>query len=154
VFAVGSLDSYLHDLVLEIVPRFGPKSSDLSEALRALAKEDPSLALRVALAADPAKAQEEFKEALDEWLSKKSFQGPEAVVRAASYVGSMIDWGNLDSATSVDTAERLSYYTTMRHEIVHRGRRPYITRAAAQACADLTNGVALFMDGQVLHFFP
>lgn len=153
VFAVGSLDSYLHDLVLEVVPEFGPKSPDLSEALRSIAKEDPSLALRAALAGKPDGARQEFRNALDDWLSKKSFQGPEALVRAASYVGATLDWKVLDAATSVDTAERLGHYTSMRHEIVHRGRRPYIKRADAQACTDLTHSVAVHLDGLTVSLF-
>lgn len=84
VFAVGSLDSYLHELVLEVVPQHGPTSPDLADALRSLAKEDRSLSLRVALAKDADKARDEFRLALDDWLSRKSFQGPEAVTRAAS----------------------------------------------------------------------
>src|SRR5258708_5608263 len=50
VFAVGALDAYLSDLILEIVPQFGPKSPSLSAALTQIAKSDPGLALRVTLA--------------------------------------------------------------------------------------------------------
>jgi hypothetical protein len=146
VFAIGSLDSYLHDLVLEIVPEHGPSSAELAEALRAIAKEDPSLALRVALAGDLETARAQFSGALDEWLSKKSFHGPEAVVRASSYVGIDCDWASIDEATGCDTATLLGRFTTMRHEIVHRGRKPSIVRADAQACVDLTRDVANLMD--------
>jgi hypothetical protein len=54
VFAVGALDAYLSDLILEVVPAYGPKSSHIADALKAIARADPGLSLRVALAASPA----------------------------------------------------------------------------------------------------
>jgi hypothetical protein len=53
VFAVGALDAYLSDLILEIIPAHGPKSPQLSDALREIARADPGLSLRVALAVLP-----------------------------------------------------------------------------------------------------
>jgi len=49
VFAVGALDAYLSDLILEIVPAYTPRSDKLAAALKGIAKSDPGLALRVAL---------------------------------------------------------------------------------------------------------
>ena len=34
VFAVGALDAYLSDLIMEIVPKYAPRSSQLTDALR------------------------------------------------------------------------------------------------------------------------
>jgi hypothetical protein len=69
VFAVAALDAYLHDLVLEEVPKRGVHSETLAEALRSIAKDDPALALRVALVDDKKARHEEFRAALDGWLS-------------------------------------------------------------------------------------
>lgn len=69
VFAVGALDAYLSDLIMEIVPKYAPKSSQLSDALKAIAKSDPGLSLRVALAQSEADRREEFGAALEEWLA-------------------------------------------------------------------------------------
>jgi hypothetical protein len=61
VFAVGALDAYLSDLILEIVPKYGPQSSQLTEGLKAIARSDPGLSLRVALAKSDIDRQTEFK---------------------------------------------------------------------------------------------
>jgi hypothetical protein len=42
VFAVSALDAYLGDLIMEIVPKYAPRSSQLSDALKAIAKSDPA----------------------------------------------------------------------------------------------------------------
>jgi hypothetical protein len=153
VFAVGALDAYFHDLVLEIVPKFGGDREGLKEPLKAIAKEDPSLALRVALAPSDASHADEFRTALDEWLEAKSFQGPEAVMRAAGYIGCALTWPALDEATGLDTAERLDHFTKMRHDIVHRGQRPYIGRAQAHQSVDLVDAVAQHVDGTVVRVY-
>lgn len=75
VFAVGALDAYLSDLVLEIVPKHAPSSSNLTDALKAIAKTDPGLSLRVALVKNDDDREAEFRAALDEFLAAKSFQG-------------------------------------------------------------------------------
>lgn len=149
VFAVGALDAYLSDLILEIVPQHAPASSDLTEALKAIAKSDPGLSLRVALASSAADRRAEFRAALGDWLSTKSFHGPEKVVQALSYVGCSVDWVDLDKATGKATAKELSKITNDRHAIVHEGKKPYIRRDLAEAANNLVAAVARRIDSEV-----
>ncbi len=150
VFAVGSLDAFLHDAVLEVVPRHGVHSPELADALKAIAKEDPSLPLRVALKRSQAEAIEEFRAALDAWLSTKSFQGPEAVVRACRYMGFGFDWG----AVGEDAQSRLGSFVDERNAIVHRGGKPYIRRDKAQECIDLVARIAEAVNAEIVTRFP
>jgi hypothetical protein len=152
VLAVGALDAFLHDLILEVVPRFGTAVA-LSEALKQIAKDDPSLALRVALARTEEDRVGEFRLALDSWLSSKSFQGPEAVTRAASYVGIGLAWPELDAQVGVKAAARLTAYTQMRHHIVHRGEHPAIRRENAQEAIDLVDGIAKIINKGVVQLY-
>ncbi len=151
VFAIGALDAFLHDLVLEIVPAFGPNSQDLTASMREIAKQDPSLALRVALKPDA--ARQEFQAALDEWLSARSFQGPEAVVRAASYVGVAWSWHELDESLGADTAAELAKFTGMRHDIIHRGRKPDVGRGRAEWCLNLVDAIAAALNGEAVKLY-
>jgi len=153
VFAVGALDAFLLELVLEIVPRFGGDQHALGEALRAIAKDDPGLALRLALSPDGASKEDEFRKALGDWLDRKSFQGVARVSNALTYVGLSLTIADFDSHTGKNTAERLEYYTQLRHNIVHRGQRPNVVRNNARECVDLiacmgavinTNAVAFY----------
>ena len=137
VFAIGALDAFLHELVLEVVPKFGGNRSALVDALRAIAREDPGLALRLSLAPDDKSKEDEFRAALDGWLERKSFQGVERVVAALRYVGVGLTIEDFDCSTGLKTAERLDRYTKMRHDIVHRGQRPSVVRNNAQECVDM-----------------
>jgi hypothetical protein len=142
VFAIGALDAFLHDLILELVPKFGQSSKELGEALKQIAREDPSLALRTSLAGTPEAAEEAFRDALDDWLTTKSFQGPEAVMRATAYIGRPLTWEQLNGLTQKNAAAELQRFTQMRHSIVHRGSRPYVRRRIAQECVDLVSNIA------------
>jgi hypothetical protein len=113
VFAVAALDAYLHDLVLEEATRQGVRSDGLVEALRTIAKEDPSLALRVAMADSKADRHTEFRAALGSWLSTKSFQGPEAVFRALGYIGKLTSQDALNARIRVNWAQELRVWTEM-----------------------------------------
>jgi hypothetical protein len=153
VYAVAALDAFLHDLVLEIVPQFGGNTSGLKDALRAIAKDDPSLSLRMQLAPDGASRTGEFKKALGEWLDTKSFQGPFQVVNAMTYVGVVLDWADFDQATGTNSAQRLTHFTAMRHEIVHRGARQRIVRGDAEECVLLVDAIAEKINSEAVQWY-
>jgi hypothetical protein len=89
------------------------------------------------MAPDRAAKEDEFRAALDDWLAKKSFRGVARVSNALNYVGLNLPIKDFDKQTGLDTAERLERYTKMRHDIVHRGRRPSVVRKNVQECIDL-----------------
>jgi len=149
VFAVGALDAYLHDLILEIVPTYAPRSEKLTTALRGIAKSDPSLSLRLALAPSDRDRQQQFRDALSEWLEDKSFQGPEKVSNALSYVGCTLTWPDFDKKTMKSTASELDRITTERHAIVHRGELPYVRRPSAGETINLVDEIAKLIDREV-----
>lgn len=154
VFSIGALDAFLHELVLEIVPQFGGNRSALAGALREIAKDDPGLSLRIALAkAEGADLEKEFRDALDTWLEKKSFQGVSRVSAALSYVGVKLSIGDFDASTGVNTAARLEHFTDMRHLIVHRGAKPTATRPAAKECVDLIEAMASRINTEAIKFY-
>ena len=153
VFAVGALDGFLHELVLEVVPKFGGDKAAMTEPLRAIAKEDPSLSLRVALAPDGADRKEEFRKALGEWLDRKSFQGVQQVHSALSYVGITKSLTDFDATTGKNTAERLAHFTGLRHKIVHRGFKPDIKRDVAIECIDLIAAIANEVNSDIVAMY-
>jgi hypothetical protein len=153
VFAVGALDAYLSDLIMEIVPKYAPKSSQLSDALKAIAKSDPGLSLRVALAQTDTDRREEFGAALEDWLGTKSFHGPAKVAAALEYVACPITWVELDAVTELSTAEELARVTDERHEIVHQGKKPYIRRHLAEEANNLIAAIAQHNDGEVTKLY-
>lgn len=146
VFAIAALDAYLHDLVLEEVPKRGVQSDEMREALKAIAKDDPSLALRVALVDDRSVRIAEFRAALDSWLSSKAFQGPEAVTRALGFVGHPMTTKALEVSLGPIWAAELTDWTIKRHGMVHRAETPYIKRADAGRCVALIRKIVDAVD--------
>lgn len=150
VFAVAALDAYLHDLVLEEVPKRNVYNEEMADAFRSIAKDDPTLALRVALAENKTARQKEFREALGGWLALKSFQGPEAVVRALGYLGHRTTVAALEPDIGNQWARRLTEWTKMRHGMVHRAETPYIRRTDAEACVQLVVRIVEVTDSIVV----
>jgi hypothetical protein len=132
VFSVGALDNFVTELILELVPKFGGASEAMRQPLTEIARAEPSLALRVAMATK-ANAQEEFKAALGNWLETKTFHGVKKVMGALTYIGVVMD----ESTLATDWKKGLDDYTDWRHAIVHRGDTRTVKLDQAQQCTDL-----------------
>jgi HEPN superfamily RiboL-PSP-like protein len=137
VFAIGALDAFIHDLVLEIVPHFPIASDELDSALRELAKSDPSLALKVALSR-PGEADAVFAQALGDYLDTQTFQSVNAINRAVRYIGRDLNWDKLP----VGTAGQLQNYIQLRNGVVHRRAATEVTDSEAANCISVVRQVA------------
>ncbi|MGW5191741.1 hypothetical protein ACWEOO_21035 [Kribbella sp. NPDC004138] len=149
VFAIGALDNFIHELILELVPEFGGSKDAMRAPLVAIAKADSGLALRVALATTPAEAQEEFRNALDVWLETQTFHGVTRILNGTSYVGITLD----ESKLPADWRKMLDVYTALRHKIVHRGDTSVIKRDGANACLDLVEKIAGTINGEAVKYY-
>ena len=136
VFSVGALDNFITELILELVPKFGGGGEAMKQPLTEIAKADPSLSLRVALAG-PGGAEDEFRAALSNWLETKSFQGVEKIIAALRYVSVTMD----ESTLPRDWKKSLNDFTERRHQIVHRGNTTVVKREKAQECTDLVEAI-------------
>lgn len=125
VFAIGALDAYLHDLLLEVVPLDGGDRSNMASTLQAIAKDDPSLALRISLAPTASDRREEFREALEAQLDKKTYHGVKRVKEAMNLIGCKI---NYPLAFPQGWEAALERHTDNRHKVVHRGIPPAVNR--------------------------
>jgi len=146
VFAVGALDAYLGDLIVEVVPEIKTRTRALDDALQRIAKDNPGLVLRIALTEDGESRRSEFRSALSAWLENKSFQGSEKVASALNYLGSGHSIADLDEITGVGTAAELDRITKERHQIVHKGTKPYTKRDLAAKAVDLVQSIAGAID--------
>ena len=153
VFAVGALDSMLHDLILEVIPRFGGDSDALRGALASLNKDDPGLALRLHLPSETENREEAFRSALDSWLGRQSFQGAHRLTVALTYVGSTLTLDGLDVVTRSKTGARLQHFTDQRHSMAHRGASPKVARDAAGECVDLVSAIAEAVNKDMLRYY-
>jgi hypothetical protein len=136
VFAVGALDNFITELILELVPKFGCSGEAMKQPLTEIAKADPSLSLRVALAGT-GNPEDEFRNALSNWLETKSFHGVEKILVALGYIGVTID----ESTLPTTWKQSLNDFTERRHQIVHRGDKSVVKREQAQECTDLVEAI-------------
>lgn len=148
VFAIGALDNFIHELILEIVPKFGGDKGAMKQPLTSIAKSDPSLALRVALAS-PAGAEQEFRDGLNAWLETQSFHGVTRIIGAMGYLGVKLD----ETSLPADWKVRLEGFTDERHQIVHRGSTKVIKRDDAKACTDLVEAIGKAINIQAVKFY-
>ncbi|MGL4339387.1 MAG: HEPN domain-containing protein [Rhodoglobus sp.] len=148
VFAIGALDHFIHELILEIVPRFGGNASAMKDALAAISRSDPGLALRVAIAKED-RAQKEFRGALEQWLESKSFQGVAKIIEAMGYLGIKLDELNFPTGWE----PKLKKFTTDRHSIVHKGTGVRVTLQQAKDCTDLVKTLGSLINEKAVTFY-
>jgi RiboL-PSP-HEPN len=149
VFAVGALDTYLHDLILEIVPGRAPHSPRLAEELKGIAKRDPTLAFRLTRIDDDIARRLAFREALDKSLGTETFLNPRKLDQVLEFVGCQIDWQDFDEAAKCDAERELSLIAKQRNEILHRGSMSVITRDETGAAIALVDTLGRLIDDRV-----
>jgi hypothetical protein len=71
------------------------------------------------------------------------------VIAALEYVACPVTWADLDQATGVSAAKELTRITEDRHDIVHRGKKPYVRRDLAEKANNLISGIAGYIDVEV-----
>ncbi|MEV8177210.1 hypothetical protein AB0O99_04080 [Cellulosimicrobium funkei] len=146
VFAIGALDNYIHELILEVVTTFGGNGAALHEPFRALVKDDPAIALRVALAGSDADRRAELRSALERWLDSRSFHGVQAVIQGLSYCGVAL----VEDGLPANWKARVEHFTKMRHKIVHRGLQPSLVADDAKECVGLVGSVAANINAEAV----
>jgi len=137
VFAVGALDAYISEASAEyLVGRLegGTAPKELRELLSRIDRELPGLALEVVLMATAEERRGRMYETVvDHFHNNVSNHGSRAVSRFVERVGKKPPdfWSDLNQ-TWIDPPGVLDYYTDLRHEIVHQGRSPSVTRPEAK----------------------
>jgi len=137
VMSIGALDAFLHDLVLELVPRFGGDGPRFKAMTKEMARQDPGLAIRMQY--HPDSHEVAFREALSEWLNSQSFHGTLKVIQTGELLGFDVDFPRAGRNAGVSRPEAaLDRFTERRHAIVHRGVKPSgLRRRMAVDCLNL-----------------
>lgn len=121
----------------------------MESAFKQIAKDDPGLALRVALTESSDAAKVEFRNALEGWLESKSFQGFAKLANALSYLGCQWKEQDFDAETGMGTATELNRITKERNNIVHNGAKPYVKLNSAENMVAFIEKIATIVDLKV-----
>lgn len=155
VFAVGAIDAYLSELSAEVLVRqleTAPASQDKREVLKRVANELPTLSIELALLATQQERLNRLRESVVEYFSNQiSNHGSKAVSNTLIRVGARPAdvWNSLGSLGYKDPPGELDRWTSIRHQIVHQGRKPKVQRPAARVFVELAKSLAEEIDKAV-----
>lgn len=147
VFAVGALDAYLSEASAEVLlvqAQAAAPSGELRDILRKVQVELPGLALELALLSTQAERMQRLRDCVvDHFQNHVSNHGAKAVAAAVGRFGGKVNdfWSALKKDGFADAAAELEKWTNVRHDIVHRGKKPAVRRPDAQQFIQLAQAV-------------
>jgi hypothetical protein len=152
VFAVGALDAYLSHVsseVLVIRAKHAVLTPSDQDVLERIAGEVRSLALEVVFVADASRRLDALQRAITNYFEERvSNHGWKAVMAAVSRIGGDANAfrQQVVSAGYAVPHDKLDAFTKTRHDIVHRGQSPAVTRAQAEDCLKFVSKLATLLD--------
>lgn len=138
VFAVGAIDVYLCEVSAEILiaqVQRAPATIAHRDTLTRVQKEVPALALEVALLATQASRLARIHEAIAEYFENQTSQfGAKGVSSTITRLGgNPADvWSALIQQGHQNPQQYLEHWTTVRHQVVHQGKKPRVRRDNAR----------------------
>ena len=140
VFAVGSLDSYLSEVIVAQL-QTALANDNIRSVLKNVQKEIPTLALELSILGTRKERVEKLQDSIaDHFHSKVSNHGSKAVSATMTRIGGAVAdiWSTLISDGHKTPANYLDKWTQHRHDIVHKGAKPPIHRPHAENFIDFT----------------
>ena len=148
VFAVGALDAYLGHVSAEVLVargRHAVLTTDDQGILEKLASDVKSLALEVAFVEDHQSRLDALQRAITNYFEERiSNHGWKAVTATVQRVGGDVSAfrARLVNVGYAEPQTLLEEYTTLRHDVVHRGMSPPCRRPYAEGCLAFIQAVA------------
>jgi hypothetical protein len=134
VLAIGALDAYLSDVIIETLPRMA-KVGTSGKLFDRLASARPGLVLRAYLVGKDndieREIEKELAEAIEAEFAKDSMHGSGAALRVSDWCALGLGRRDFDSADVSNPLQLLDDWTDKRHRIVHRGELVRLKRADA-----------------------
>jgi hypothetical protein len=153
VFAVGAFDTYLADVVAEVLiarARGGAAVSATRELMKKVQNTVPGLALELILEDDAQTRMDRLQQAVVVELQNTSWHGASAVAKALGYLDRPVRevWEVLEASGFPGAAQALEEWTDKRHRIVHRGEAVRVQREQARSCIRLVAALSNAIDQQ------
>ena len=148
VLAIGALDAYLSDLLIETIPRIA-KVSSAQAVFDQLAKARPGLLLR-AFFVGKEQLQQELIEVLEAEFAGDSMHGSRAIVRVSDWCALELGWRDFNTDDFPEAMRVLDEWTDKRHRIVHRGELVRLRRADATNIIKLVRSIGKTLNDRVI----
>lgn len=128
VFAVGAVDSYVHDKISEnimkVVKHCGEQNKCFPPNLIGLLKEQMPIERAISLIFRK-RPDEEIRKVVKKYLSERTYQNPEKIEEGLKLLGVKNPWNSIRQQLSLSSIEKakefISSYVKRRNQIVHEG---------------------------------
>jgi hypothetical protein len=148
VLAVGALDSYLSDLLIEFLPKLASQGA-AEKVFDRLARENPGLVLRSVYVGGDA-AREALTTAVEAQFEAKVMHGSQAVRQVIDWCALGLGNRDFDSDKSPDALSTLDVWTDRRHRIVHRGELVKMRRQDATTIVELIRDIGKTLNDRTI----
>jgi hypothetical protein len=148
VLAVGALDAYLSELVIELMPKLA-QSGRAQVIFERLMKENAGLVLQaVYLGGDELDAA--LASAVESQFLRTVMHGSKAVRQVSDWCVLNLSFDNFDSDRFPQAMKLLDEWTDKRHRIVHRGELVKMKRHEATSVLDLVEHIGRVLNDRAL----
>lgn len=152
VLAIGALDAYLSDLLIELLPNLASLEST-SKVFDQLARDNPGLVLR-AIYLGGNSAEQALAQAIEAHFEGKVMHGSRAVRQVTDWSGLGLGNADFNSSAFPDALGKLDEWTDKRHRIVHRGELVRIGRPEASDVIGLIRSIGQTLNDKALRMYP
>ena len=138
VFAVGAVDSYLSEVSAEVMVRqlqAAVATAGLRDTLKRIQADIPTLPLEISVLPTNAERLRRLKDSIaDHFHNKTSNHGSKAVGATMTRLGGKVAdvWSTLIGNGHQKPIDTLDKWTQIRHDIVHKGKKPKVRRPQAE----------------------
>jgi hypothetical protein len=148
VLTVGSLDAFLSDVVVELVPKLA-RAGGASKIFDRLMSENAGLILE-AVYLSRGELDRALADAIEGHFQAKVMHGSRAVIQAANWCDLALSGADFNSARFPMAFKTLDEWTTQRHEIVHRGVLVRMRRVDATEIIELVRSIGLTLNRRAI----
>jgi len=148
VLAIGALDAYLSEILIELIPRLA-KAGTARAIFDRLMKENAGLILQ-AVYLSGSELEKAVAEAVESHFQGSVMHGSRAVNQIVNWCGLNLSFDDFNTAEFPFAMKALDEWTDKRHRIVHRGELVKLKRDDASVVLDLIEHIGKTLNDRAL----
>ncbi len=148
VLGIGSLDAFLSELLIELLPRIATAAPDAAVFDR-IAKDSPGLVLRALYLGSPDR-DAALADAIEAHFQAKVMHGSKSVMQVSDWCVLGLRGDDFNSTQSPQTFQNLDNWTNSRHRIVHRGELVRLTRSKTGELIEVVESVGKVLNDRAI----
>lgn len=152
VLAVGALDAFLSEMLIELLPKLA-RVPAANQVFDRLAKDNPGLMLRALYLGGSQQVSSAVEEAVEAQFQGKVMHGSRAVFQVSEWCALGLGQTDFNSEAIPNGLQLLDEWTDKRHRIVHRGELVRLRRADASHVIGLLNHIGKAINDRAISLY-